>query len=165
MRSSILLLASVTLLAQSPPPTATESAPVRLNTERQPSFGPPDAPVTIVEFGDFECPSCRAEAPLLRELIPQLYPDKIRIGDVGFGFGTPFGRTPVVELGGAGTHAGRDHNPHGFTALLAGGGFKPGHVHGATDEFGYRAVTDRMSVPDLMATVLNQLGLDHARLS
>jgi protein-disulfide isomerase len=79
MRSSILLLASVTLLAQSPPPTATESAPVRLNIERQPSFGPPDAPVTIVEFGDFECPSCRAEAPLLRELIPELYPDKIRI--------------------------------------------------------------------------------------
>jgi hypothetical protein len=60
---------------------------------------------------------------------------------------------------------GRDHNPHGFTALLAGGGFKAGHVHGATDEFGHRAVTDRVSVPDLMATVLHQLGLDHAKLS
>lgn len=71
-----------------------------------------------------------------------------------------FGRMPISQGG-----TGRDHNPHGFTALLAGGGFKPGYVHGATDEFGYRAVLDRMSIPDLMATVLHQLGLDHAQLS
>jgi len=71
-----------------------------------------------------------------------------------------FGRMPISQGGN-----GRDHNPHGFTALLAGGGFKAGHVYGATDEFGYRAVTDRVSVPDLMATVLHQLGLDHERLS
>ncbi len=71
-----------------------------------------------------------------------------------------FGRMPISQGG-----TGRDHNPHGFTALLAGGGFKGGHVHGATDELGYRAVHDRVSVPDLMATVLHQLGLDHARLS
>lgn len=71
-----------------------------------------------------------------------------------------FGRMPISQGG-----TGRDHNPHGFTALLAGGGFQSGHIHGATDEFGHRAVTDRMSVPDLMATILHQLGLDHERLS
>jgi protein-disulfide isomerase len=79
MRLPILLFAGLTVLAQSPPPTATESAPVKLNIEHQPSFGPTDAPVTIVEFGDLECPSCRAEAPLLRELIPELFPNKVRI--------------------------------------------------------------------------------------
>jgi uncharacterized protein (DUF1501 family) len=71
-----------------------------------------------------------------------------------------FGRMPISQGG-----TGRDHNPHGFTALLAGGGFKSGYVHGATDEFGHRAVTDRMSIPDLMATLLHQLGLDHSQLS
>ena len=74
MRFSILLFAGLTALAQS-----TDSAPVKLNVEHQPSFGPADAPVTIVEFGDFECPSCRAEAPLLRELIPEFFPNKVRI--------------------------------------------------------------------------------------
>jgi protein-disulfide isomerase len=77
MRISILLFAGFVLFAQSPP--VPGSARVQLSVEHQPSFGPADAPVTIVEFGDFECPSCRAEAPLLRELIPQLFPDKVRI--------------------------------------------------------------------------------------
>jgi protein-disulfide isomerase len=79
MRFSILLFAGLTVLAQAPPPTAPDSTPVKLNVEHQPSFGPADAPVTIVEFGDFECPSCRAEAPLLRELIPDLFPNKVRM--------------------------------------------------------------------------------------
>lgn len=79
MRFSILLLAGLTLLAQSPPPAATASTSVQLDVEHQPSFGPADAPVTIVEFGDLQCPSCRAEAPLLRELIPELFPNKVRI--------------------------------------------------------------------------------------
>jgi protein-disulfide isomerase len=79
MRFSILLLAGLTLFAQAPPPAPPESAPVHLNLERQPSFGPPNAPVTIVEFGDFECPSCRGEAPLLRQLLPELFPGKLRI--------------------------------------------------------------------------------------
>ncbi|HEY3826471.1 MAG TPA: thioredoxin domain-containing protein [Bryobacteraceae bacterium] len=79
MKLLILLLAGLTVLAQSPSPAATESAPVKLNIEHQPSFGPADAPVTIVEFGDLECPSCRAEAPLLRELIPELFPNKVRV--------------------------------------------------------------------------------------
>ncbi len=79
MRILILLFAGLTVLAQSPPPATTDSTPVKLKVEHQPSFGPVDAPVTLVEFGDFECPSCRAEAPLLRQLIPELYPHKVRI--------------------------------------------------------------------------------------
>ncbi len=71
-----------------------------------------------------------------------------------------FGRLPITE--GA---DGRDHNRHAFSLLVAGGGFKGGHVHGATDEFGYSAVENRVSVPDLHATLLRQLGLDHTRLS
>jgi len=71
-----------------------------------------------------------------------------------------FGRLPVSQNG-----TGRDHNRNAFTALLAGGGFKPGHIHGATDEIGYRSVVDPVSVADLHATLLHQLGLDHTRLS
>lgn len=71
-----LLLVCLVAFAQTPP---AENSPVKLNLENQPSFGPADAPVTIVEFGDLECPSCRAEAPLLRQLIPGLYPGKVRV--------------------------------------------------------------------------------------
>ena len=60
---------------------------------------------------------------------------------------------------------GRDHNPHGFAVWLAGGGIKGGTVHGATDEYGYAAVENRHSVNDLHATVLNQLGLNHEKLT
>jgi uncharacterized protein (DUF1501 family) len=60
---------------------------------------------------------------------------------------------------------GRDHNRHAFSLLLAGGGFKSGHIHGATDEFGYKSVERRVSVPDLHATLLRQLGIDHRRLT
>ena len=71
-----------------------------------------------------------------------------------------FGRMPISQGG-----TGRDHNPHGFTAILAGGGFKSGHIHGATDELGYKAVEGRVSVPDLHATLLQQLGINHSRLT
>jgi hypothetical protein len=70
-----------------------------------------------------------------------------------------FGRLPTTE-----NTDGRDHNKQGFSLCLAGGGFKAGFIHGATDEFGYKAVVDRVSVPDLQATVLHQLGLDHRNL-
>jgi protein-disulfide isomerase len=72
-------VASLAALAQSPATVTEETAPVKLNVENQPSFGPADAAVTIVEFGDLQCPSCRAEAPILRELIPALYDNRIRI--------------------------------------------------------------------------------------
>lgn len=50
-----------------------------MDTENQPSFGPADAPVTIIEFGDLQCPSCKAEAPVLRQILPEIYPDKVRV--------------------------------------------------------------------------------------
>jgi hypothetical protein len=71
-----------------------------------------------------------------------------------------FGRLPVSQ--GA---DGRDHNRHAFSLWLAGGGFKRGYVHGATDDFGYRSVKDMVRVPDLHATLLHALGLDHTRLT
>lgn len=71
-----------------------------------------------------------------------------------------FGRLPITE-----NADGRDHNRHAFSLLMAGGGFRGGHVHGATDDFGYKAVEKRVSVPDLHATILNQLGIDHTRLT
>ncbi|MFN9787997.1 MAG: DUF1501 domain-containing protein [Planctomycetia bacterium] len=71
-----------------------------------------------------------------------------------------FGRTPFAQ--GAN---GRDHNPHGFSVWLAGGGVKGGHVHGATDEFGYKAVDGACELHDLHATMLHLMGFDHRRLS
>jgi len=71
-----------------------------------------------------------------------------------------FGRLPVSQNG-----KGRDHNRNAFSMILAGGGFRAGHVHGATDEIGYRAIENPVSVADLHATLLHQLGLDHNRLS
>jgi hypothetical protein len=60
---------------------------------------------------------------------------------------------------------GRDHNNHGFTYLLAGGGFKAGYVHGATDDFGFKSIDKPVHIHDLHATVLHQMGLDHKRLT
>jgi hypothetical protein len=84
-------------------------------------------------------------------------------------WGGEFGRTPTVELPTPGANAGRvngrDHNHYGFTTWLAGGGVRGGYVHGATDEFGFRAVENRVHVHDLQATILHLLGLDHERLT
>jgi len=83
--------------------------------------------------------------------------------------GSEFGRTPVVEVGsgfmGGQTHNGRDHNPHGFTMWLAGGGFKRGFSYGATDDFGWKAVENPVHVHDIHATILYQLGIDHTKLT
>ena len=80
-------------------------------------------------------------------------------------WGGEFGRTPTVELPTPGANAGkmngRDHNHYGFTMWLAGGGVKGGHVHGATDEFGFAAVENKVHVHDLHATILHLLGFDH----
>ncbi len=84
-------------------------------------------------------------------------------------WGGEFGRTPTVELPQAGANQGkingRDHNHHGFTVWMAGGGVKGGITYGATDEFGFRAVEDRVHVHDLHATMLHLLGFDHERLT
>jgi hypothetical protein len=78
-------------------------------------------------------------------------------------WGGEFGRTPVAQV--MGKTWGRDHHPHGFTMWMAGGGMKRGWTHGATDEFGYHAVEDKVPVHDLHATILYQLGIDHKRLT
>jgi len=84
-------------------------------------------------------------------------------------WGGEFGRTPTVELpkpgANAGTTSGRDHNHYGFTVWMAGGGVKGGTVYGATDEFGFQAVENRVHVHDLHATILQLLGFDHTRLT
>jgi hypothetical protein len=74
---------------------------------------------------------------------------------------TEFGRMPTFQKG----SQGRDHNPDGFTCWLAGAGVKPGFSHGATDEFGHKAVQDVTTVYDLHATILHLLGLNHERLT
>jgi hypothetical protein len=75
-------------------------------------------------------------------------------------WGGEFGRTPVSESG-----DGRDHNPYGYTMWVAGGGFKSGLAYGMTDEFGFKAVENRVSIHDLHATMLYQLGVDHTKLT
>ena len=71
-----------------------------------------------------------------------------------------FGRLPISQ-----GPDGRDHNRHAFSLWLAGGGFKKGYMHGATDEFGYKSVEKVVRVADLHATLLRALGLDHTKLT
>jgi hypothetical protein len=75
-------------------------------------------------------------------------------------WGGEFGRSPVAQKG-----DGRDHHPYGFTMWLAGGGIRGGLVHGATDEFGWYAVENKVHVHDLHATILHLMGIDHERLT
>jgi uncharacterized protein (DUF1501 family) len=75
-------------------------------------------------------------------------------------WGGEFGRMPISQSG-----IGRDHNPHGFTMWLAGGGVKGGQAIGATDEYGYKAAVEPYSVHDLHATILHAMGLDHRKLT
>ncbi len=106
--------------------------------------------------------SCQGLTALLTDL-------KARglLGETLVIWGGEFGRTPTVELSQGekvSPTAGRDHNHHGFSMWLAGGGVKGGTIYGATDDFGFRAVENRVHVHDLQATVLHLLGLDHERL-
>jgi uncharacterized protein (DUF1501 family) len=71
-----------------------------------------------------------------------------------------FGRTPFAQ-----GSDGRDHNPFGFSLWLAGGGVRGGTIYGATDEFGYKAIENKLQIHDLHATMLHLLGLDHTRLT
>ena len=80
--------------------------------------------------------------------------------------GGEFGRTPVVEVSGlVKVQNGRDHNSHGFSMILAGGGVKGGMVHGATDDFGFKAIEKPVHPHDLHATALHLLGFDHTKLT
>ena len=75
-------------------------------------------------------------------------------------WGGEFGRTPTAQ-----GKDGRDHNPHGFTMWMAGGGVKGGFAYGATDDYGYYATENKMHIHDLHATILHLMGLDHERLT
>ena len=75
-------------------------------------------------------------------------------------WGGEFGRTPTAQ-----GNDGRDHNPHGFCMWMAGAGVKPGFVYGATDDYGYYAVQDKMHIHDMHATLLHLLGIDHKKLT
>jgi len=106
----------------------------------------------------------RAIAALLRDLKRTGLLDETLVV-----WGGEFGRTPTVELPSAGNNAGkvngRDHNHYGFSMWVAGGGVKGGQVYGATDDFGFQAVENKMHVHDLHATLLHLLGFDHKRLT
>lgn len=84
-------------------------------------------------------------------------------------WGGEFGRTPTVEMpkkgSNDGTISGRDHNHYGFSVWMAGGGVKGGQAYGATDDFGFKAVENRVHVHDLHATMLQLLGFDHTKLT
>lgn len=102
------------------------------------------------------CPAMdKAAAALIRDLKRRGLLDETIVM-----WGGEFGRTPVSESG-----SGRDHNPYGFTMFLAGGGFKPGIQYGRTDDFGFKAVEQRVSIHDLHATMLYTLGIDHTQLT
>jgi Protein of unknown function (DUF1501) len=96
----------------------------------------------------------RGAAALLSDL-----KDRGMLDDTIVVFGSEFGRTPMAQGNG------RDHHLAGFTMWMAGGGFKPGASYGATDELGYHSAENRVSVHDLHATLLHQLGIDHERFT
>jgi uncharacterized protein (DUF1501 family) len=102
------------------------------------------------------CPDMdKASAALIRDLKQRGLLDETVVV-----WGGEFGRTPVSENG-----DGRDHNPYGFTMWMAGGGIKGGLAYGATDEFGFKAVENRVSIHDMHATMLHVMGIDHERLT
>jgi hypothetical protein len=102
------------------------------------------------------CPDMdKASAALIRDL-----KQRGLLQETAVVWGGEFGRTPVSESG-----DGRDHNPYGFTMFMAGGGVKGGTVYGATDELGFQAVEKPVSIHDLHATLLWQLGIDHEKLT
>jgi hypothetical protein len=79
-------------------------------------------------------------------------------------WGGEMGRLPVIQNDAGPDQVGRDHNTHGFSMWLAGGGVRAGHIHGATDEFGHKAIADVVTHSDYHATLLHLFGLDHQRL-
>ncbi len=88
------------------------------------------------------------------------------LGETLVVWGGEFGRTPAVETSArVQVQNGRDHNPHGFSMWLAGGGVKGGTTYGATDDFGFKAMENKVHVHDLHATILHLLGLDHTKLT
>jgi len=122
----------------------------------KPQFQPWDAHSNVKTENEAICAKCdQPSAALIKDLKARGLLETTIVLWSG-----EFGRLPVSQNG-----SGRDHNRNAFSLLLAGGRFKRGHAHGATDEVGYRAVEGRVGIPDLHATLLNELGLDHNRLT
>jgi uncharacterized protein (DUF1501 family) len=122
----------------------------------KPQFQPWDAHNNVKTQNEEICAQCdQPSAALIKDLKQRGLLESTLVLWSG-----EFGRLPVSQNG-----QGRDHNRNAFSLILAGGGFRAGHVHGATDEVGYRAAEQRVSVHDLHATILHQLGLDHDKLS
>ena len=122
----------------------------------KPQFQPWDAHQNVKTENEAICRKCdQPSAALIADLKRRGLLDSTIVLWSG-----EFGRLPVSQNG-----KGRDHNRNAFSLILAGGGFKPGCVYGATDDVGYRAAEKRVSVQDLHATLLHQLGLDHEKLS
>jgi hypothetical protein len=103
-------------------------------------------------------PLCRATDKPIAGLIQDLK-QRGMLDETLVVWSSEFGRSPWSQ-----NTTGRDHNPRGYTAWMAGGGIKGGTVHGATDEFGYRAMQNPHYYSDLHATILHQLGIDHTKL-
>ena len=107
------------------------------------------------------CPPVdRAAAALIRDLKSRGLLDETLVI-----WGGEFGRTPYGEYREDPNKVGRDHHPHGFSMVLAGGGIRGGTIFGATDELGMRVVSNPVHVHDLHATILHLLGIDHERLT
>lgn len=122
----------------------------------KPGFQPWDAHSNVKTENEAICARCdQPSAALIKDLKRRGLLDSTIVIWSG-----EFGRLPVSQNG-----SGRDHNRNAFCTILSGGGFKAGHIHGATDEVGYRAAEQRVSVHDLHATVLRQLGIDHNKLN
>jgi hypothetical protein len=122
----------------------------------KPQFQPWDAHSNVKTENEAICAKCdQPSAALIQDLKRRGLLENTLVIWSG-----EFGRLPVSQNG-----SGRDHNRNAFSLLLAGGGVKGGYSHGTTDEVGYRAADDRVSVHDLHATVLHLLGLDHRRLT
>ena len=124
---------------------------------------PWDAHNDIMTYKKLAKDSDQAYAALIKDLKQRgLFEDTLIVG------GTEFGRTPAIQTANenvGGVVNGRDHNPNGFSIWLAGGGIKGGMTYGATDDFGFKAVENKVHVHDLHATMLYLLGIDHTKLT
>jgi hypothetical protein len=124
---------------------------------------PWDAHNDIMTYRKLAKDSDQAYAALIKDLKQRgLFEDTLVVG------GTEFGRTPAIQTANENTGGvvnGRDHNAGGFSLWLAGGGVKGGIAYGATDEFGFKAVENKVHVHDLHATILYLLGIDHTKLT
>jgi uncharacterized protein (DUF1501 family) len=120
-----------------------------------------DAHNDIMTYRKLARDSDRAYAALIKDLKQRgLFQDTLIVG------ATEFGRTPAIQTSNenvAGVVNGRDHNVTGFD-LAGGGGIKGGTSHGATDDFGFKAVEKKVHIHDLHATMLYLLGIDHTKL-